>query len=174
VVAKQDDLIRRYRPDVVVWWDRWSMNDFVEPDGTVVHRGAADFLPQRESTLDPTVRRLAADGATVALVATEPLGIGVRDACSKGPCTGWTRFELAHYRDMFEPWNAFLAAYAGEHPGLARFVSLIDVVCHDDNVPCDDRIDGVPARPFGTHYRDAGAALASKALADRIAPLMRT
>jgi hypothetical protein len=122
--------------------------------------------------VDPNVRRLASQGAVVALVAVEPLGIGIRDACSKGFCTGWKRFELAHYRDQFEPWNAYLAVYAGRHPDLARFVSLVDVVCHDDAVPCDDRIDGRPARPFGTHYREAGAALAAAVLTDRIAPLM--
>ena len=172
VVADQDRYVRTVRPDVVVWWDRWSLNDFVEPDGTVVHRTAPDFLARREATVDATVRRLAAGGAMVVIVAVEPPGIGIHDACTHGFCTSWKLFELAHYRELAVPWNAYLAAYAAAHPDIARFVSLIPVVCHDDRVPCDDRIDGVPARPFGTHYRGAGAALVSHALADRIAPYM--
>ena len=170
VVVDQNRDIRTVRPDVVVWWDRWSLNDFVEPDGTVVHRTAPDFLARREATVDATVLRLAAGGAMVVIVAVEPPGIGIHDACTHGFCTSWKLFELAHYRELAVPWNAYLAAYAAAHPDIARFVSLIPVVCHDDRVPCDDRIGGVPARPFGTHYRGAGATLVSHALADRIAP----
>ncbi|HXJ65526.1 MAG TPA: acyltransferase family protein, partial [Actinomycetota bacterium] len=171
-VANEDRVIRTVRPDVVVWWDRWSLNDFVEPDGTVVHRTAPDFLARREATVDATVRRLAAGGAMVVILAVEPPGIGIHDACTHGFCTSWKLFELAHYRELAVPWNAYLAEYAADHSDIARFVSLIPVVCHDDGVPCDDRIDGVPARPFGTHYRGAGATLVSRAIAARIAMFM--
>jgi hypothetical protein len=108
----------------------------------------------------------------VVLVAIEPVGMGIRDLCASGQCYPWNYFVLGHYRSVFEPWNDVLRNYARDHPEMARFVSFVDVVCHDDHVPCDDRIDGVPARSDGTHYSGDGETLASTTLADRIAPLL--
>jgi len=38
--------------------------------------------------------------------------------------------------------------------------------------PCDDRIDGVPARPDGTHYKRVGEDFVIETLLRMLAPLM--
>ena len=173
VVREQDDMVRRYDPDVVLWWDRYDLNDFLAPDGTVVPRGASDFLARRAATLDGGVRRLTSRGATVVLMAVEPVGLGIHTRClDAGRCSPWLEFVLAHSGDVFLSWNETMRAYARAHPEVAAFASITDVVCHDDAVPCDDRIDGVPARSDGTHYAGEGESLASQAIVDRLAPIV--
>src|SRR5262249_7946479 len=129
-------------------------------------------IERRAGTMGSAGDRLASHGAKVALVANEPVGVGILDFCADSGCYSWNRFVLHHYADMFEPWNEELRTYAAEHQDVASFVSFVDRVCHDDAVPCDDRIDGVPARSDGTHYTGAGEVLASTLLANRIAPLI--
>ena len=174
VVDQQNEMIRQYDPDLVVWWDRWDLNDFVAPDGTAVLRGSPEFLERREVTLDQGVRRLSSRGAKVVLVGLEPVGVGIRHLCANDHCHAWNDFMLHHYPDVFEHWNDLLLTYAAAHPDLAAYVTFADAVCHDEVVPCDDRIDGVPARKDGTHYDGAGEDLASTALADRLEPLLPT
>jgi hypothetical protein len=57
-------------------------------------------------------------------------------------------------------------------------ISIKHLVCHDDRVPCDDRLaNGNSARPDGVHYSDAaGRRLAPQILAAalHVARLMAT
>jgi hypothetical protein len=62
--------------------------------------------------------------------------------------------------------------FAEHHPDQARFVSVTGVICRADVAPCDDRIDGVPARPDGTHYKGVGEDLVIGTLLRLLAPAM--
>jgi SGNH domain (fused to AT3 domains) len=172
-IPAQDELIHQVDPSVVVWWDRWSLSSFLTPAGERVRSGTREFWTLRSQILDATVRRLTADGAHVVFVATEPPGEGVLSLCGAERCLpDWNRFQIDHYRDITTPWNEILRQYAEEHPDLATFVSVTDAVCHDDAVPCDDTIEGEPARPDGTHYAGAGEQEVASLLADLVAPQM--
>ncbi len=171
-IPTQDRLIAEDHPDVVVWWDRWSLSDFFTADGELVRSGTPRFWALRRAGLDATVRRLGAGGATVVLVATEPPGVGMWTRCTDERCQDWDRFQIDHYDDITARWDAILRGYARRHPDRAAFLSVTDAVCHDDASPCDDLIDGRPARPDGTHYEGAGEDLVVRLIVDAIAPRM--
>ncbi|MCZ7534795.1 MAG: acyltransferase [Acidimicrobiia bacterium] len=172
IKAKQDAMIDQYDPTLVVRWDRFSLADWIAPDGHQVRAGTAEFWSLRRESLASEVNRLGRDGATVALVGTEPLGVGIETSCAPEECNDWLSRLLEHYDDLTTPWNALLAEYAKAHTGKAAFVSITDSVCRVDESPCDDRIDGEPARPDGRHYEGAGAELAARALLDELEPLL--
>jgi hypothetical protein len=159
VVSDQDALIDGSDPDIVVWWDRWSLSPFVTPSGAIVDSRTDEFWKIRASTLRTAVDRLTRDGARVLFVATEPPGQAMAADCAAGVpgwCPNWHRYLLAHYEDLTRRWNGMLATYAHDHPEQASFLSVTDLICHTDVAPCDDTIDGEPARPDGTHYEGAG------------------
>jgi hypothetical protein len=171
-VPAQDRLIAQDHPDVVLWWDRWSVSDFLTPGGEHIRSGSQRFWTLRRASLDDAVRRLGTGGAMVELVATEPPGVGMWTRCSAEHCADWDRFQIDHYADITTRWNAMLERYARLHPDRAAFLSLTDAVCHDDASPCDDLIDGITARPDGTHYEGAGEDLVTDLIVDAIAARM--
>ncbi len=171
VVHRQDDAVRKLDPDVVLWWDRWSLSDFITAEGEHVTVGTPRFWGLRTVSLSRTVRRLTARGAIVVFVATEPPGEGASTHCPKG-CRHWVDLRIGHYRDITVRWNEMLRSYADRHPDLAAFISITDVVCRSDTAPCDDRVDGVVARPDGTHYEGVGERLVVGALLRLVAPIV--
>jgi len=173
IVRDQDQLVREADPDVVVWWDRWSLANFFTPEGEFIRSGTARFWDLRREGLRSAVKRLGSRGATVVLVATEPPGQAVGGGrCTEVDCPWWLRFQLDHYADITTRWNSILRGFAERHPDRARFVSVTDVICATDVAPCDDRIDGVPARPDGTHYKRKGEGLVIETLLRLLAPIM--
>jgi peptidoglycan/LPS O-acetylase OafA/YrhL len=172
VPAAQDALVRKDHPNVVLWWDRWSLSSFVTPGGNRVVSGTPLFWRLRGLALDRAVKRLAQDGAVVVFVATEPPGERIRSRCRPDHCYAWTRFQIDHYHDVTTRWNATMREYARRHPDRAAFVSITSVICHTDTVPCNDLIDGRPARPDGDHYAGPGAVKAAQTLLHLLAPIM--
>jgi hypothetical protein len=163
VVANQDATISADHPSVVLWWDRWSVSDYVTASGRHVTAGTPEFWRLRADMLRATVHRLGSQGAEVVFVATEPPGTGILTDCDPR-CPRWTRFMLDHYEDITVRWNAMMRTYAREHPRQAGFISVTDAICHTDTAPCDDTIDGVPARPDGTHYQGDAKTLVVSAI----------
>jgi len=172
VITDQDTLIRTMHPDVVLWWDRWSLADFVTPAGERVPSGTSRFWKLRRAALATTVERLVRGGATVVFVGTEPPGVGRASICTQQRCNPWVRFLIEHYDDITSKWNGIMKSYAEQNPDLATFVSVTDVICKSDVTLCDDLIDGVPARPDGTHFEGAGEQKVVTALLDLIAPVL--
>jgi peptidoglycan/LPS O-acetylase OafA/YrhL len=172
IVTDQDRLVRDADPDVVLWWDRWSLSDFFTADGEHVQSGTPRFWKLRRRGLESATTRLSRGGATIVLVATEPPGEGVVSRCTERRCQRWVRFQLDHYEDITRVWNAILRDLAERRPDEVRFVSVTDVVCAEDVAPCDDRIGGAPARPDGTHYEGAGEQLVIEALLRRLSSVM--
>lgn len=155
----------RMHPDLVLWWDRPSISHVLTPKGRLIHAGTKRFWRWRRDALDRAVHRLSADGATVGLIATEPVGLGI------DPTPGWHTFMIDHYDDLTRHWNGIMAHYASTHHVIAASVTITDVVCHTEVSPCDDTVAGVYARPKGQHYEGPGIALALNALLDRLRPV---
>ena len=172
VPAEQDALIRQIHPDVVVWWDRWSLSSFIAADGEHVTAGTRRFWDARRAALGDAVSRLSAGGAMVLLIATEPPGIAAGERCEESWCPDWRKFLIDHYPDITRKWNAILHGYAEQHPDVAAFASVTSAVCKTDMAPCDDLIDGTPARPDGTHYEGAGVKEVVRALSKILTPLV--
>ena len=134
--------------------------------------GTPQFWALRKAALDEAVRRLTRSGAIVVFVATEPPGEGVWSMCRPSHCFAWTRFQIDHYHDVTMRWNRMLQAYARRHPDRAAFVSITDVICHSNTVPCNDLMNGHPARPDGDHYAGPGGDLAAHTLLRLLSPVM--
>ena len=172
LVLEQDSLIGTADPDLVLWWDRWSVSSYLTSDGQLAESGTSRFWRGRREALHFAVTRLAAEGAKVVFVAIEPPGSSITTRCSDERCNEWVQFQVTHYDDITSRWNAMLSRYAERHPSSAAFITITDVVCARDSAPCDDSLAGVPARPDGTHYEGAGAELAAGTLVQLLAPQM--
>jgi SGNH domain (fused to AT3 domains) len=172
VMTRQDELIQTMHPDVVVWWDRWSLADFITDSGEYVTSGTPRFWKLRRTILADTVNRFTVDGAKVVLVGTEPPGEGMLSRCSQQDCEPWVRFQIDHYGDITSRWNKIMSGYAEHHSDKAAFVSITNAICRSDESLCDDLIDGVPARPDGTHYEGAGEQKVVTLLLDLLVPVL--
>jgi hypothetical protein len=172
VVKRQDELVAQSHPNLILWWDRWSLSDYLTADGEHVTSGTARFWQLRRATLASDVRRLTAAGARVVFVATEPPSVGILSRCEPEGCQRWAQFLIDRYRGITTRWNAMMQDYATRHPDRATFVSVTATMCHADVSPCDDTIDGVPARPDGTHYEGPAEKIVVDALDDMLAPLL--
>jgi peptidoglycan/LPS O-acetylase OafA/YrhL len=172
VPAAQNSLIRRRDPDIVVWWDRWSLSSFVTAEGEFVRTGSARFWRSRSAALAQAVDRLTDRGAKVVFVATEPPGKGMLTRCQPQRCDPWVRFQIDHYKDITSRWNEAMREYADRHPDRAAFVSITNVMCRVDETLCNDVIKGAPARPDGTHYKGAGETKAAATLLDLLSPIL--
>jgi hypothetical protein len=171
VIATQDDLIRRSDPDIVVWWDRFSISHFLTVDGDLIRSGSRPFWTERSAALSSTVDRLTAGGAKVAFVATEPIGIGVRRICptwQRRACREWKRFQIVHWPDITRRWNRTMAGFARDHPDVAAFMTISDALCHQVVAPCNDLFDGHLLRGDGTHYGRYGRPRAVRELLDEL------
>lgn len=164
LVDEQGSLIGASDPDLVLWWDRWSVSSYITADGRLAESGSPRFWRERREALHLAVTRLASSGAKIVFVATEPPGSNITTRCTDERCNEWVQFQVTHYDDITSRWNAMLRAYAARHPGSTAFVTITDVVCARDAAPCDDSLAGIPARPDGTHYEGAGADLAAQTL----------
>jgi peptidoglycan/LPS O-acetylase OafA/YrhL len=171
VVPEQNSMIAAWHPNIVVWWDRWSVSDYVTADGTQITAGTPQFWRLRSAMLRSTVDRLTGQGARVVFVATEPPSVGILSRCVP-VCARWPQFLLDHYADITTRWNGMMRVYAKQHPDQASFISVTDTMCRADVAPCDDTIDGVPARPDGIHYEGPAQKIVVGAIADRLARLL--
>lgn len=172
VQPSQDELLRADQPDVVIWWDRFSISGFRTANGEDVTSGSDRFWQLRRAALVRTAERFQADGAVLVFVATEPPGQALEaDGCSGGRCL-WLQFQVDHYADVTTKWNAMLQAFAAQEGDRALFVDLTPAVCRSPVPYCDDSIDGIPARFDGVHYGEAGSNFVVGVLIDRLARIL--
>ncbi len=171
VVPNQNALIGTWKPTLILWWDRWSVSDYLTAKGQQITSGTPEFWRLRAATLKATVDRLTAHGARVVFVATEPPGVGITSRCER-ICPRWPQFMIDHYADITTRWNGMMQAYAKQHPDQASFISVTDTMCRADVSPCDDTIEGVPARPDGIHYEGPAQKIVVGTIADRLARLL--
>jgi peptidoglycan/LPS O-acetylase OafA/YrhL len=171
IVIAQDRLVDLADPDVIVWWDRWSLSGFLSGGG-FVPSGTPRFWNLRRERLQRAVNRLTSRGARIVLVADEPPGRGIATRCTERRCHAWISFQIDHYDDITRRWNSIMRRFAQRHPDRATFISVTDAICAEDVAPCDDAIEGVPARPDGTHYEGEGERLVIRTLFRLLSPLM--
>ena len=152
VVATQDRLLGETDPQIVLWWDRPSISNFLAADDSIVLAGSDRFWALRTQALDDSVRRLSANGAVVVLMATEPPGVNLAPS-------DWAQFQIDHYRDITVRWDDMLRAYAKTHAETTLFVDVSPIVCPIVTAPCDDMVDGVRARHDGQHYERPGSSI---------------
>ena len=171
VAKRQDALVGTADPDVIVWWDRFSVSGFLDQDGAHVPAGSDRFWSLRLEALDAAVERLRERGAIVVFIGAEPPAESVLDRCAELGCD-WPRFQIARYEDVTVRWNAMLRGYAQAHPDVTGFVSITDAICRRDVAPCDDRIEGVTARRDGVHYEGAGEEAVIDVLLEMLGPFM--
>jgi peptidoglycan/LPS O-acetylase OafA/YrhL len=172
VAKRQDTLIGSADPEMIVWWDRFSVSGFRDEDGVIVQAGSDRFWSLRQEALAAAVDRLEAGGAIVVFIGAEPPGASIRGRCQEVGCD-WPRFQIEHYRDVTIPWNEMLRTFAERHPEQSGFISITDVVCREDVAPCDDRIEGGTARRDGVHYEGAGEEAVIDALLEMLGPFMK-
>lgn len=155
-------------PDVVLWWDRFSLSDFKTSGGEHVRAGTDRFWTLRRRQLDAAVTRMRSGGATVVLLATEPVGLGIQSRCTTS-CHPWIRRQIER-SDWRRRWNRILRAYAMDRPGTVAYRTITPTICSDTATPCNDRLPtGQPAREDGTHYSaNGGKARAAAAVATRL------
>jgi peptidoglycan/LPS O-acetylase OafA/YrhL len=168
VVPKQEALLKRTHPNIVLWWDRYSISNFESFNDELVVSGTPRFWQLRRQALDAAVQRLSAGGAIVVFVATEPVGPGIDMS------RAWHQFEVDHYFDTTVKWDTMMRRYAKRHPTIAAYISITSAVCHAPLAsPCNDTINGRTARPDGQHYKGAGITVAVNALVARLAPIVQ-
>ncbi|HLB39478.1 MAG TPA: hypothetical protein VJM84_03425 [Actinomycetota bacterium] len=169
VIPAQRRALRRYHPDIILWWDRPSISHFLTTDGDLVLSRTERFWKMRHRALERRVRVLTRGGAMVVFVGTEPIG---RGAGAVSPAS-WQAFQMKHYADVTRRWNRIMRTYAERHPATTRFIEIASDVCNTLVAPCNDRIDGVWARPQGQHYEGPGMRLAVRLLRRDLAPIVR-
>lgn len=165
VADGQDAKVQRFRPALVIWWSRYELAPRLGPDGKVLRLGSKAWFREQESAFESRVRALTRLGARLVAVQIEPPGpdLAVRNPGEHYFLVGRT---LLHRQGVVDGWNAFLAGHTG--PDVFS-ISVKNLVCHDDKVPCDDRLpDGKPARPDGIHYSRAARARLEPLIFDRI------
>ena len=166
VPKHQDDVIRRFRPALVIWWSRYEIADRLASDGTPLTVGTAAYWRAQRKSFAERIAALTAFGAEVVTVQVERSGRGMLTRCTTSRCGPFLQ-RLIHDTDLQDTWNAFLA---GNHLPSVHSISIDRFVCHDAASPCDDRLaDGSLARPDGTHYSDrAGATVTRRIVTDAL------
>jgi len=165
VADGQDAMVKRYRPALVIWWSRYELAPRVGPDGHVLTLGSRAWFRAQETSFDKRVAALTGLGARLVAVQIEPPGpdLAVRNPGEHYFLVGHT---LLHRQDVVTGWNAFLASHKG--PDVFS-ISIKHLVCHDRNVPCDDRLaDGKSARPDGVHYSKTAMRLFAPVIFDKV------
>ncbi|MDO5535817.1 MAG: hypothetical protein Q4F65_14355, partial [Propionibacteriaceae bacterium] len=87
------------------------------------------------------IDRLTAGGATLVLVQTDRPGIGLTTRCTPEHCHEFLQ-RLWHRDDLRIRWNAILTEVAEADPRVET-ITIDDVYCRDEGVPCDDHLDTV-------------------------------
>lgn len=149
VALGQNAMVAKYRPALVVWWSRYELAPRLGPSGKVLRLGSRAWFREQEASFDGRVAALTRLGARVVTVQIESPGpdLAVRNPGEHYFLVGHT---LLHRQDVVNGWNAFLAGHKGPE---VFSISVEHLVCHDDKVPCDDRLaNGRSARPDGIHY----------------------
>lgn len=157
-------------PDLVVWWDRWTLSDFVTPKGVHVRGGTQRFWNQRQRSMERLVERFTAGGAQLLFIGTEPVGAGIYTQCTADRCHPWHSRLVNEYGPYGRNWNRIMKAHSMTRSDV-HFRSMTKAICSDADVPCDDVRNSRPARSDGIHIDGQRVRLA-RALLNRVAAVL--
>ncbi len=164
VPARQDAMIQRFRPALVIWWSRYEIADRLGDGGALLPTGSRAYWNAQQRSYRARIDSLTRFGATVVTVQIERSGSGMLRRCTPKRCGPLLR-RLIERTDLQDRWNAVLSHGSGSR---VRSISINALVCHDRASPCDDRLaDGTLARPDGTHYSEEAARTVAPAIVAR-------
>jgi peptidoglycan/LPS O-acetylase OafA/YrhL len=166
VTDLQTNGVKKYRPDVIVWWSRYDTTDRKRLSGERLIVGTPEFWAAQREDLRAEIDRLTATGARIVVIEQDRPGQGLFSRCSAKSCHWFVRHLILGY-DLAAEWNQMLHETAAADSRI-RVISLDDVYCHDGGVPCDDKIGNEWARPDGTHFSPTSGPIVARALLDRI------
>ena len=153
------------------------MSDLLGPNGKPVRAGESGYRDLQRTTLDAAVDRLAAGGATVAIVSPEPTGHKTAEGCTPnrlsepaGECAAFL-MRLRFDNQVRQQWVDTLKDKAARDRRV-RLVGVADLFCRTQDNPCDDRLplpeNGTAASPGTTYARVDGSHFAPE-IRERIA-----
>ncbi|WP_147454063.1 acyltransferase family protein [Tessaracoccus antarcticus] len=151
VIGFQTQALEQFHPGTVVWWSRYELAD-MRVDGEIIGPETERFWKITADNLQVAADRLRSDGATLVMVATDRIGVGVYAACTPEDCHPFLD-RLAHHDEYRQRWNAMVQAFAKDNDRVT-VIGVDDLYCTDDGVPCDDEHDGVLTRKDGSHFSD--------------------
>jgi len=136
-LKKQDYLVRRFRPKLVIWSDVMEWSDIKLKD-RVLMAGSPEWKRLMLEGWDRTLNRLG--GAAVTLILPTWWAGASRDAPA--------HFSVDRQRALFRSW-------AERHSDRVTVVDLGPVIC-PAGPPCEEVVNGVRLRTDYYHYSEAG------------------
>ncbi len=162
----QRQALEQFNPATVVWWSRYELAD-MRVDGQVIGPETETFWQLSENNLRTAAQRLKSKGASLIIVETDRVGLGVYSQCTPTSCHPFLE-RLIEHDEYRQRWNAMVQDYAAETVGVET-IAVDDLYCNDDAVPCNDETNGIPARSDGSHFSDpAVMSDIAEAVMDRI------
>jgi peptidoglycan/LPS O-acetylase OafA/YrhL len=166
VTDLQTSAVKKYQPDVIVWWSRYDTTDRRRLSGERILAGTPEFWEAQKADLRAEIDRLTAAGARLLIIEQDRPGRGLFSRCSVKSCHWFVRHLILGY-DLADEWNKMLREVAAVDPRI-DVISLDDVYCHDHAVPCDDKLGDEWARPDGTHFSASSGPIVARALLDKL------
>jgi hypothetical protein len=157
VVEKQDELLTKYAPKVIVWHSITEIWGISAPNGEVAS-GSKEWGRKVLSQWDETLGRITRGGARVVLIL--PLWYE-RSAPVRLDAPGPSAEKM---RDLYTRW-------AARHRDKVDVVDVAPLVC-PAGPPCGP-VNGVDFRPDTTHYDDPGGVQVAAYLHARVPALAR-
>mgnify|MGYP006269131725 CR=1 FL=1 len=149
----QQDTLTKYHPAVVVWWSRYEITDRFNAKGIHLSPEQEEFWATGERDLNTQIKALTQDKTQLLFIPIEPTGTGIYSRCSATECPWFLRRLISKTGVEYQQrWNSILLGAAKKNQKLHYFDISSDV-CHNKAVPCDDKVNGIEARPDGTHYQ---------------------
>jgi peptidoglycan/LPS O-acetylase OafA/YrhL len=146
----QNEIITKYRPEVVLWLSTWETQDRLVGEARLRFRtpeGDRELLREMEATLT----RVTAQGARVVVLIPPPPVMG-----RNGPPDEDVLQKRAHL-------NGLIALFAYLHADRVEVVDFAAIVC-PNGVPCPTEMDGMRLRPDGGHFTNETSAWAASRL----------
>lgn len=161
IAGYQEEKIREFQPDVVVWLSAWETANRTLADGAVVLPGTRHGNLRLLGEIDRAAVRLRAGGARLVMVLLAPVPQGSEE---------FTKDTTIHRLSRL---NAMLENYARRHADSVSVVYMSEFLC-PNGPPCPAEVGGTIPRPDGIHFDDpAGARWAAEQLFPRlVAPLL--
>ncbi len=156
-IDTQSKLIERYRPASIIWMSRYEIADAPSPVETSLSPSSQEFWRFSSDSLDETIASLTIQDADVVFVPIEPSGTGILKRCKPQDCNWFlNRLISSEGISYQEKWNQMLLNKTKSNSNTHYF-SITEFICKNTKVPCDDKLNGKPARPDGTHFTPEGA-----------------
>ena len=168
----QVSMVRRFNPEAIVWWSRYELSDFLSSQQQHLSPDQEQFWVELSLRFEKRADELTGGTRRLVLVGIEPIGVSVAKRCPDGlraATCNWflQRLSLPENDWIRVRWNTVLQQYAAAHANT-RYVDLTNLVCLDQNIPCNDEVrKNSYQRPDGVHYtREAAEPVVARILAE--------